>query len=369
MKRILILYISNVSGHRSAANAIEKAIRMLSPTTPILSMNFFQYVAPVTEKIVNAMYMEVVKRAPIVWQVMYDNPRVVRSTSRARKFVYAQIRKKVDALISSFSPDVVVTTQAFPCEIVSRYKQETGKRFKVFGVLTDYAPHSFWVSEAVDYYVVPSDEVKHKLVSKGVDEDKVHAFGIPIDPDFCFSKDPERIRASLGIQNGSPLVLVMRGGLGLGPLKERIKTLDKLKDDFQIMVVCGSNKKLFNSIKKLQKKMNHRCYVFGYVDNVDELMTISKILITKSGGLTISEAMAKGLPMVVVDALPGQEYNNLRFLLRNRCCLRAKNGEEMQMAVSRLLNDKKLWEKLHKNALLTGRPNSALETAHLVLEI
>ncbi len=369
MKRILLLYISNISGHRSAANAIEKAIRMLSPSAPILSMNFFQYVAPITEKIVNAMYMGVVKRAPIVWQVMYDNPRVVRSTSRARKFVYAQIRKKVDSLIRSFSPDVVIATQAFPCEIVSRYKMETGAKFKVFGVLTDYAPHSFWISPAVDYYVVASEEVKKKLISKGVEEEKVKAFGIPIDPAFCFSKDPEEVRARLGFSGRFPLVLVMGGGQGLGPLKRIVRSLDRLGEDFGIITVCGNNKRLYESMLKLKGRLKHDLYPFGYVDNVDELMTVSKIIVTKAGGLTISEAMAKGLPMVIVNSLPGQEYNNLRFLLKHRCCLRAEDEKEVREGVRRLLTDESLWERLHQRALLTGRPNSALETAHLALEM
>ncbi len=369
MKRILILYISNVSGHRSAAVAIEKAIKMLSPSTPVLSMNFFRYVAPITEKIVNAMYMEVVKRAPIVWQVMYDNPRVVRSTARARRFVYAQIRNKVDSLISSFCPDVVIATQAFPCEIVSRYKEETGKNFKIFGVLTDYVPHSFWVSDAVDYYIVPTQEVKKKLASKGVSEEKIKAFGIPIDPAFCFSKDPDEIRNNLNISKEEPIVLVMGGGQGLGPMKKVVKSLDGLEESFQIIVICGKNRRLFRSMDRLSSHLKHRCYVFGYVDNIDEFMTISTVIVTKAGGLTISEAMAKGLPMVIVNALPGQEYNNLRFLLRHRCCLRAEGEEELQKAVRRLLVEKDLWEKFHRNTLLTGKPDSALETAHLVLEM
>ncbi len=369
MRRILILYISNISGHRSAATAIEKAIKLLAPSCQLKSLNFFQYVAPVTEKVVNTMYMGVIKRAPIIWQVMYDNPRVIRSTSKARKFVYLHIKGKVDKLISSFNPDVVITTQAFPCEIISRYKQDVGGNFKLFAVLTDYAPHSFWISPSVDYYIVASEEVSLRLEKKGVPSEKVKPLGIPIDPQFYFSKYPVEICEKLSLPYGKDIVLVMGGGQGLGPLKAVVKELDKIDLDFAIVVVCGNNRRLYKSIERLRKRLKHQLYNFGYVNNVDEFMTVAKVLVSKAGGLTVSEAMAKGLPMVIVNALPGQEYNNLKFILKNRCGLRAEDEKEVRLHTERLLKDKELWDKLHKNALFTGRPNSALELAHLALEM
>ncbi len=368
MKRILILYISNISGHKSAASAIEKAIRMLAPSAEVKGMNFFRYVAPVTEKVVNTMYMGVIKRMPIIWQVLYDNPRVVRSTSRVRRFVYLQVRKRVDKLIRSFSPDVVIATQAFPCEIVSRYKLEMGASYKVFAVLTDFAPHSFWISPAVDQYIVASPQVKDRLMNKGVEEEKIKVFGIPIDPAFYFSKDPDEIRRRLGF-GPEDLILVMGGGQGLGPIKEIVSALDELDLEFGIVVVCGNNRRLYKSIDRLRRKARHKLYLFGYVENMDELMTVSKLIVTKAGGLTISEAMAKGLPMVIMNSLPGQEYNNLRFLLKNRCCVRAESGDDVVRAVRRLLTDPEYWQRLHTRALVTGRPNASLETAHLALEM
>ncbi len=369
VKKILLLYISNISGHKSAANAIEKAINMLAPFADVKGMNFFNYVAPITEKVVNTMYMGVIKRAPIIWQVMYDNPRVVRSTSRARRFVYNQIRKKVDRLISQYNPDVVIATQAFPCEIISRYKIENSKKFRVFAVLTDFAPHSFWISEAVDYYIVATDAVKDKLIKKGVPEEKVKAFGIPIDPDFYFSKDSVDIRRRLGIGQDRDVVLLMGGGQGLGPIGKVLKSMDKVDIDFDIITICGNNKRLFRSVERNKKRMQHKVYNFGFVENVDEFMSIAKVLVTKAGGLTVSEAMAKGLPMIIMNSLPGQEYNNLKFLLRNRCALRAEDHKEVRRLLERLLRDAALWERLHKNSLITGRPNAALEVAHLALEM
>ncbi len=368
-KKVMILYISNISGHKSAAMAIEKAILSLAPKTEMISMNFFNYVFPIIEKVVNSMYMGVIKTAPIIWQVMYDNPRVIRSTSRIRKFVYKQVEKKVHSLMKKHNPDVVITTQAFPCEILSSYKRQSGHQFKLFAVLTDYAPHSFWISPEVDFFVVASDDVRERMLKKGVDPDKIKVLGIPIDPRFAIPKAKQKIKRQLRVPDDMPVVLIMGGGQGIGPFKKVVKEIDKLERRFAIISICGTNKRLYKSLQRLRPKLRHTMINFAYVDNVDELMEASDVIITKAGGLTVSEAMAKGLPMIIMNSLPGQEYNNLRFLLKHRIALRAEDGKEAARRLDRILKDKKVWQKLHTNALRLARPNSSLGLAHLVLEI
>ena len=368
-KKIMILYISNISGHKSAAMAIERAIVSLAPRVDLIGMNFFNYVFPIIEKVVNSMYMGVIKTAPIVWQVMYDNPRVIKSTSRIRKFVYKQVEKKVNKLMQRHNPDVVITTQAFPCEILSTYKRKSGHNFKLFAVLTDYVPHSFWISPEVDFYVVASDDVRDKMLKKGVEPEKIKVLGIPIDPCFAIPKPKSKIKKQLKLPEGMPVVLVMGGGQGIGPFKNVMKEIDKLDEDFAVISVCGTNKRLFRSLKRLSPKLRHTLINYAYVENIDELMEASNVIITKAGGLTISEAMAKGLPMIIMNSLPGQEYNNLRFLLKHRIALRAEDGKEAAVRLNKLLTDKRFWQKLHTNALRLARPNSSLGLAHLVLEI
>ncbi len=368
-KKILLLYISNASGHKSAADSIEKAIKRLSSDVEVFGINFFGYVAPVTEKIVNTMYMGVIKRAPIIWQVLYDNPRVVRSTNRIRKFVYKQIKSKVDALMSKINPDVVIATQAFPCEIVAKYKRENSLNFKLFAVLTDFYPHSFWISDEVDCYVVATELAKCRLERRGADRERIRVMGIPIDPKFCLPCNNSAVAKKYGFDLNKKRVMIMGGGQGLAPFSKVVKQIDKIDKDFEIIVVCGKNKRQYNSVEKIKDKINHKLYNFGYVEGIDELMSVSTVLITKPGGLTVSEAMSKGLPMVIINSLPGQEYNNLKFLVRNKCCLKADKPIDVKELVEKFLSDEELWFAMHRRLLIMGRPNAAIEIAHLALEI
>jgi processive 1,2-diacylglycerol beta-glucosyltransferase len=323
-KRILLLYISVLSGHHRAAMAIEKALRYLNPDTQIYSINSFHYTNPILERIINRTYSGIIKRTPEVWEYLYDNPRVVKNTKALKEMIHRHNSLKMKNLINDFNPDAVACTQAFPCGMIADYKVTHNSRLPLVGVLTDFYPHSYWIYDSVDIYAVASDAARDRLVSNGVPFEKIKITGVPIDIKFNVSCDKACSLKALGLDPYKKTVLIMGGSGGLGPIKKVVFSLDRINCDIQMIVVSGTNSKLNSYLKRRTDRMNKKIVVIGYAENIDELMGASDLIITKPGGLTVSEALAKRLPIVIINPIPGQEAKNTEFLLEKGAAVRAK---------------------------------------------
>jgi len=368
-KRILLLYISQVSGHRHGAVAIQKSLKKLNPDCEIRSLNGFGYTYPLMEKIINTAYMGVIKRAPRIWEYLYDNPKVIKASKKIKESIHKSSHKKFKPLFDEFKPDVVVCTQAFPCGMVADYKKTNNLSVKVVGVLTDFAPHLYWLNEGVDYYVVPSESAKKRYLDEGIKENQIKVFGIPIRMKFQDRLDKQAIAHKLHLDLHVPTVLVMGGGQGLGPMKEAVKSLVELDRPLQIIVIAGTNVKLVRWIKKIQQHTLKKIIVYEYSNNVDELMEISTLIVSKPGGMTTSECLAKGLPMIIVDPIPGQEERNSEFLVRQGIGTRVYDKHKIADTVEVLLNNPHKLQSMREAALKYGKPHAAEDIAKLVLTI
>ena len=366
-KRIILMYISEVSGHRSATMAIEKAIQILSPKTEILNINAFNYTNPISEKIVNSIYMSVIKNTPKLWDYLYDNPKVVKGLERIKKLVHKSNSPKFKKLFDKFNPDLVVCTQAFPCGMVADFKKAYGSSLPLVAVLTDFIPHSYWVYDAVDYYITPSVEVSERLAKKGVPIQKMRSFGIPFDPKFNQKLNCQEVLRKMHLDPLKPVVLIMGGGQGLGPIKTIVKSLENVKADIQELIVTGTNKKLHRSLKRRIRKYKKDIHLFGFVDNINELMSIATMIISKPGGVTTAEALALRLPMVIVKPIPGQEANNTDFLTRKQAAVKLDEPKKICSVVEELLSDKHKLERMRNAAAEIAKPNSSLDIAKLLL--
>jgi processive 1,2-diacylglycerol beta-glucosyltransferase len=355
------MYISEISGHHSATLAIEKAIRILSPHAEILNINAFNYTNPISEKIVNRLYMGVIKRAPKIWDYLYDHPGVVKNIERLKEAVHKFNSPKLKTLFDRFKPDAVLCTQAFPCGMVADFKKTYDSAIPLVAALTDYVPHSYWIYDAVNYYITPSEEVTHRLMKKGVPQHKIKNLGIPFDPGF----NEEKFK----LEPGLPTVLIMGGGQGLGPIKTIVKSLEKVGKEIREIVVCGANKKLYNSLKRKLKKYKKRVLLFGYVHNINELMSITDIIVSKPGGVTTAEVLAKNIPMIIVKPLPGQEANNTAYLTAKGAAIKVDKPKDTYLAVEDLLADTSKLRKMSESAKRIAKPNASLDIAKLLLDL
>ena len=369
-KRILLMYITVRSGHYQAARAIEQAIQRLQPGTQILTIDAFQYLNPILARIVDRMYLSVIQKLPELWDYLYDNPDVVRKSQRYRRLLHRYDSPRLQGLLDEFKPEGIACTQAFPCGLVADYKQENGKsshNTPLVGVVTDFTPHAYWIHEQVDHFIVPSEKSGQWLKDRRISADKVHALGIPIDPIFKEGTDPQAIRRRLQIAPDLPVVLLMGGGQGLGPILESVKRLDRVQRPFQLLVVAGSNESLYHRLIKGAPGMRHPMQVFGHVDFIVDLMSVAGLIVTKPGGLTSSEALAKGLPIVALDPIPGQEVKNAHFLVEEGAACLAEGAEDLPRVVEKLLGNPEEIRKMASNARRLGRPNSAEDAARLIL--
>ncbi|MBM3255826.1 MAG: hypothetical protein FJZ08_05950 [Candidatus Omnitrophica bacterium] len=366
--RIILMYISEVSGHHSATIAIEKAIKTLSPHTEILNINAFNYTNPISEKIVNSLYMGLIKNTPRIWDYLYDNPVVVKKVKKIKENIHRMNSPKLKLLFDKFKPDVVACTQAFPCGMVADFKKTYNSDMPLVAVLTDYIPHSYWIYDNIDYYITPSEEVAARLAKKGVDSFKIKPLGIPFNPKFTQPVIKEQSLEKLGLDPGLVTILIMGGGQGLGPIKTIVKTLKKVKLDFQEIVITGTNKKLYRSLKKKIKKYKKKMLLYGYTDNINELMGVSDIIITKPGGVTTAEALAKGLAMVVVKPIPGQEANNTAYLMQQGAAIKAASATKINLVIEELLGNPHKLKGLHESAMRIAKPNASFDIARLLLD-
>jgi processive 1,2-diacylglycerol beta-glucosyltransferase len=368
-KRVLLLYISVLSGHHRAAMAIEKALLSLKPETQIFSINSFHYTNPILERVINRTYNGIIKRTPEVWEYLYDNPKVVKNTQALKEMMHRYNSTKMKALIADFRPDIVICTQAFPCGLIADYKVTFAPNLSLVGVLTDFYPHSYWVYEAVDKYVVASNDAKARLLANGILEDKIHVFGIPIDIRFEKTHDKSAICRKMGLDRHKKTILIMGGSGGLGPIKKVVIALDKISLDIQIIVVAGTNDRLVTYLKKRMQRFSKKITAIGYAHNIDELMEISDIIITKPGGLTVSEALAKSTPIMIINPIPGQESKNTEFLLKEGAAIKAVNEAEAAILVESLCRAPVKLEAMKQASTRIGNSDSAINIAKMLLEL
>lgn len=368
MGRVLLLHISQFGGHKKASENIEEALKFKNPSLEILNLNGFGYIDSRVENLVNFLYTLVIKYCPQLWGKIYDRKRVIKYLNPLRRTLNKWGIVKFSKLINEFKPKVILATQAFPCGIAGDFKKFYGIDIPLIGVVTDYYPHRFWIHPQVNIYTVACQEAKSILIKEGVEEERIKVAGIPISLKFLTAHSKESIGEEFGLNPDLDTVLIMGGGLGIGPIEKITKILDDLDERFQIIVVCGKNEKLYFWFQKNKYFFKKPVFYFGYIDFVHKLMDFSDIIITKGGGLTVSEALAKGLATIVVKPIPGQEERNTDYLTRKQAIIKASTVQGVGFLVQELLKDRiKLYdlkEASRQNAII----DSSLRIADLVLK-
>ncbi|HIE11655.1 MAG TPA: hypothetical protein EYP62_08575 [Kiritimatiellae bacterium] len=359
--RILICYLVKNSGHHTAACAVELALSREAPDAQILTVDLLRYIHPRTSRLIQKTYMTTIKRTPEIWDALYDKAVIELLTRRVRRLLQHGRNRMLLQLMDDFRPHAVVSTQAHPFAVICSYEREHRRNIPVWGVVTDFVPHRFWVVEDIGCYVVPTESARDRLRWLGVPADRISVLGIPVNVEIA-----EQERRALG-RDGESRVLVMGGGRGLGVGYSTVKNIDRSHGVFTIDVVTGTNRKLRRKLVMKRHAFKHRIRVRGYVRHVPVLMYNSKVLVSKPGGLTSAEALAVGLPMVIVRPLPGQERGNARFLTAHGAAVQLRSERDAAPVISALLSNSTLLEMMREKARSLGRPTAARDIARAVL--
>lgn len=398
-KTLLFFYTNPYSGHRLAADAVRTAFReSYNSEIETFSIDAFTHGFPFLAPLIAKTYLKIIKNLPTVWNFLWDNQEVEQTTRPFRELLSALTITKLQDLFNQYQPSALVCTHALPCNILA-----WGKRKKLFdlplvAIITDFAVHPYWFDEMVDLYVVPTEEIKEAITSKeiftsdgekkySIKEKKIKVCGIPINPRFSLRKDKRKAKENLHLNPDLPVVLVMGGTNGLGIEKVVSSLYSNL--EAQILVVTGMNKKIYQEMKRLfpengrligrpvtssatcQRGMAEEAgqvKLFEYTRRIPEMMDCADLLITKPGGLTSAEALAKGLPMIIFNPLPGQEEKNSDYLVSHGVAKRIDKEEQFSKIVKYLLNHPQLLKRMNYSAQKLGSPEAAIKTAQIIYE-
>jgi processive 1,2-diacylglycerol beta-glucosyltransferase len=353
------------------AEAIKKAAVSLCPGAEIRILDTFSHSSPFLGKVVLGAYMEMLKKSPALYGYLYHQAEYGQPLSGKGKIGFSQIVNIITAprlveYINEFKPEIIVCTHAFPLGIVSYLKKKGVFKGPVFAIITDYDVHSFYIFPNVDAYVIGSEDLIPQCLEFGIEAERVHAVGIPIQNEFFIKYDKRLLREQIGLDPDLPVILIMGGGLGMGPLDRLFKILGE-NSHYQMICVAGSNSALREKLEIIAQDMVCRVKIYGFVDNIHILMAASDIMAGKAGGLACAEAMALGLPMFIVDPLPGQEEKNTEFMTAAGAGVRI-SAEVLASAIKTYLEKPADIEKMARAAAARGKPGAANDVARLMME-
>jgi processive 1,2-diacylglycerol beta-glucosyltransferase len=366
--RVLIATVTAGAGHLQAAAALEEAWRALRPRDTLERLDVLDFTPRFYRKVYIETYVKLIEHAPDVWAHVFkktDDPAYLRKMTRLRRALSQLTASKFVARLKKSKPEVVLCTHYMPSEIVGAYKAETKRPPLLANVVTDFEAHAFWMQPGVDLYFVAAEETKARLVARGLTGDQVIVTGIPVSGRFANVGDVSAIRKRLGLRDDLPVLLVLGGGFGMGPVVQILHELNKVSALTHIVVVCGRNEELRREAAVID--IRHPTRVFGFVTNMHELMAACDLVITKPGGLTTSEALALGKPVFVLNPIPGQEAANSDFLLENGAAAKANRVEDLPFRLEKLFTSPRLAE-LAENAKRLGRPRAATDICREILK-
>jgi len=366
--RVLIATATAGGGHLAASAALSEAWKSSHPGDTVEQVDILKFFPALERKIHSEGYVKLAGHAPEVWGMVFketDKPKVARRLTRIRRFVPSGSRSRFKRFLEGFEPDVVLCTHYLPLEALGLMRQKPTGRARaqapafnplVVSVVTDFEAHALWMDDCVDLYCVAAESTGARLMARGAKPGSVAATGIPISDRFSRVVDKKVVRRAMGVREDFPIILVLSGGFGMGPVVEVMSHIDKSLPEFQVIVVAGRNEDLRRELAIQQ--YTHPVRVLGFASNIHELMAVSDLVVTKPGGLTTSEALALGKPLLIVNPIPGQEAANSDFLLEHGAGSKVSREEDLPFRIEQLLGSKKLAE-MSAAAKGLGRPFAA----------
>jgi processive 1,2-diacylglycerol beta-glucosyltransferase len=326
-KRVLFMSISAGQGHNATCKAVIESLEERGIRTHMIDT--LRYVNRAAGFTIDKGYEMLTKVWPELFGMGYrsalhsqhpNTPAGRRQKATLHRNVAPLLTEKLYRLIRNYDPHVVVMPHPFTCIMASALREKGYLRnATLISIITDYTIHPYEELTDVDYYVLAAPQFAYEAIKRGIPEEKLLTYGIPVRPSFYKKKDKKQAREELGWGNRSTL-MVMGGSMGNGDIKDMISGIDSLPQDIQIACVCGKNKRIYNAIEsmRLQKPL----YNYGYTDRISDMMDASDVLISKPGGLTSSEAFAKNIPMVIFSPIHGQEDYNMEFFVNMGLAMR-----------------------------------------------
>ena len=373
MKKIMIFYGSYGGGHLSAARSIKEYIETNYIDTQIQMVDCMEYINKVINKVTTTAYSEVAKKAPWAWGHLYKKSEkgvIAKISTDSNKLMAHKLNK----LLQEFCPDYVISTHPFSSQMCAYLKKKNKIDFKLATVMTDYAPHDQWLlyPEEVNFFFVAHTGMRDELINKEISGAKVYATGIPLSNRFLEHYNKNEILEEFRLHPQKKTVLFFAGGefgLGKSTTLEILKTFAENFQDIQIVAVSGKNKEMKEKFKEVVENTDRHdsIKILDYTNKVPELMSVSDLVVTKPGGLTTTESLASGLPIIVINPIPGQEEENAEFLEQNGVAIWLKKEDNVKEILEDIFNNPNKMLDMKIKARLLAKKNSTQDICRIIL--
>ena len=370
--KVLIVYASAGIGHKKAAEAIYNAYKVKNTSDEVVYLDMLDKCNSLTRVAYPGLYIFAVKHLTWIWALLFlmSNNRIFcRLTKKLKLFIESCNCPEFIKYLKDEKFDVIISTHFYASSMAGELKRKSQIKSKLVTVITDYRVHSYWLSNETDKFLVASERTKEDLINDGILKEKIEITGIPVDLKFSAAKDKKSIIKKLNLENKELYILIMGGGFGVGPYEYLLKKLADFKDKLSLIFVCGYNLELLGRLKVCAKELEFEVNLLGYADNVDELMQVSDLIITKAGGITLTESLVSGLPAVVIKPIPGQEEGNAAYLASKGAVIAKKTPQAIVEFISQVLKNRDILIKMRQSALDEARGKAADRMVEIAKEI
>lgn len=333
-KKILIMSASIGTGHTQAARAIEEYVQTLSEEYDVEHLDFLSNDVLSIDNLVKETYIKILDFFPMLYDLMYYSSQGYKRGMAVKTLIAWGLKRRMLRVLADRKPDILVFTHPFPAGAAALLKRQHRLNIPLVGVITDFAVHQLWLYPQIDLYCVAASQLKDLLNQNGIDRNKIIVSGIPVRN--AFKKERWHMKEK---SQHSRNILIMGGGLGMGSIKQSLTLLDRIDTIDSFTVVTGYNADLYDEIIRLRRELSHPVNVFGYTNQIPELMVQSALLVTKPGALTCTEAATVQIPMVLYSPIPGQEEANAFYMQEKGCARWVKSQNELVVVVKELLAD------------------------------
>lgn len=371
--RILVLSASVGAGHLRAAQAMELALRSCAPQAAVRNVDILTLTNAVFRRVYAKAYLDLVNKAPHLLGYLYDLTDEARPTGARRDRLHLLAQRvnlrRVINLLREEPWDMVVNTHFLPADLVATLHRRRRRAPRQVTVVTDFDAHGMWVNQPCERYYVATEEAALSLTHWGVDRERISVTGIPIHPGFAEPKTPAGCRARHGLAPDRPLVLLLAGGFGVGPVERMLDEILKIERPLSVVAIAGRNEALRARLASAPVPGRHRLHAVGFTTEIDEFMRAADIIVSKPGGLTTSEALACGAVMAIINPIPGQESRNSDYLLEHGAAIKINALSALAYKLESLLADPARLARLRAASLSLGHPDAARRIAGHVLKL
>jgi processive 1,2-diacylglycerol beta-glucosyltransferase len=370
--RVLILSASVGAGHVRAAEAVQSALSHLLPNATIAHVDVLQLTNAPFRGMYGKGYYRAIERAPHLVGLMYDlldRPPSGSMAESMRLRVQRLNFSRLTRFLSSRPWDLVINTHFLAPELISWMRRSARVEFPQVTVVTDFDAHGMWIHDPCEHYFVASEEARTTLRAADVDPSNISVSGIPIDPVFLMEKDALVCRRKHHLALDRPVVLQAAGGFGIGSIQQIHDAIRNIDTPLQIVVVTGKNARAYEALSAMPRHPVHQIRLLGFTTEMDEYLAAADVIVSKPGGLTTSESLARGCPMAIVEPIPGQEDRNSDFLLENGCGIKINNLANLTQKLGALLSDPPRLRRMREAARRCGQPRAAFNVAERCVEL